>query len=592
MPSVILDYLSPEQPQAAPLKSTVVPHLASDPTSTLPSSDKENRPKRVGIIGAGTGGVGALLALLDLPESTRRGWTIEVLEKRGDVGGIWLPDEHDHSASSGTVPETPLYPALRTNTAIPTMTFTSHPFPPNTPLFPSHTHIHAYHRNVISDSNLSHYLHFNRAVEHASWEEGRWVVQVAHLDGEGGGEGEKGKWVEVKEYDHIVVATGRYHQPSIPHWPGEEEWVAAASSEGEREIVHSLWYRGPEKYQGKTVVVVGFGASGWDIATQVETQAEVTYHSYTPHPESPVQLPPVPGTIYKSRISHFTPTAIHFTDGSSVSTVDKKTSIVLATGYILSIPFLSPHLLSQAPLPLPPATPPANLTTNGAYLRALYRDVLVLDPRLPPNALGLIGLPWFIAAAQASYIQGLLCAHAFANEDHGRLLPGGTRQGALRELEEEEERRRKDGEGEPFIEGHKFSRAGAAEAYQDSLLSLLHSRSSVPLPPMFSNPSTPYVPEWRRWGRAQTINLRRAFLRAVQEGVEEQLFRAKGKYGLGVEEMEREWVEVMHALSEWEEKRKEEDEREGGREKVRFGEEREGRPLVVLEEGAGAVEVN
>ncbi|GAA5863813.1 hypothetical protein JCM8547_006073 [Rhodosporidiobolus lusitaniae] len=562
-----------------PLESTEK-HLPSTFTS---------KPKRIGIIGAGTGGIGVLLAMLDLPEEVRREWTIEVLEKRGDVGGVWLPDEKEHGPDD--LPDTPLYPALHTNTAIPTMTYTGYPFASNTPLCPSHTHIYSYLSSVVQRSNLTPYLRFNHAVEHASYdtERKKWVVQVAH-SAEPGEEEKGGPWVEVKEYDHLVIATGRYHHPSIPHWPGEEEWLTGAEEEAgeKREITHSLWYRGPGKYARRTVVVVGFGASGWDITTQVAGVAETTYHSYTPHPESPTQLPPVPHTIHKPRISHFTPSSVVFTDGTSLaSTPTSPISIVLATGYKLSIPFLSPHLLHSL-VPLDPKNPPEELSTNGTYLRPLFRSLLSLDPRLPSNALGIVGLPWFIAAGQASYMQGLVLAHAFANDEEERLLPEGTRVGALRELQEEEERTRKEDGVEPFGVGHKFLNPGAAESYQDSLLSLLRSHSLIPLPPQHTSPSTPYVPTWRRWGRAQTIRLRKAFLAAVEEGVEEQ-FRAnaKAKEEEGGEyPSEEEWVGAMERLIEWfEGKEREEEGRKGG-EGGKEEEERtaEKQSLVVLAE--------
>lgn len=160
------------------------------------------------------------------------------------------------------------------------MTFPSSPFPPTTPLFPSHVHIRSYLESVISSRSLSSYLHYNQSVETASWSgdatSGKWVVQIAHPAEEEGKEG----WTEVKEYHHLVVATGRYHHPNIPTFKGQEAWLPSPSADEtrigrqDREIIHSLGYRGPEQYAGRTVIVVGFGASGWDIATQTNGVAD------------------------------------------------------------------------------------------------------------------------------------------------------------------------------------------------------------------------------------------------------------------------------------------------------------------------------
>ncbi|GAA6019763.1 hypothetical protein JCM10207_009255 [Rhodosporidiobolus poonsookiae] len=582
--------------------STFAPLSPSLPgTPPSPSPSLSPRSKRVAIIGAGTSGLGALLALLDLPADVRRGWEVEVLERRADVGGVWLPDEHDHPPSS--IPETPLYPALTTNTAVPTMAFTALPFPPLTPLFPCHTHIRSYLSSVVARAGLGPYLQLNTGVERAAWEGGRWVVDLSLSRGGEGGERER----ETREYDHLVVATGRYHQPHIPTFPGQDAWLSstAAAEEGagerpQHEIVHSLWYRGPERYAGRVVVVVGFGASGWDVAQQVVGVAEKTYHSYVHNDSTPAKLPPVPDTHHVPRISHLTRSAIHFTDGSTIPTPSSAdagagVSIILCTGYTLSIPFLEPHVLQHAHLSpeAPPST--AQLTTNGSYLRPLYRQLLVITSpslggdTLPPNALAILGLPWFIAAAQSAYIQGLVAAHAFAADDPGKLLPRGTVEGALEELEREEERTREEDGVEPFVVGHKFTAPGRAESYQSSLLSLLRLRSSIPLPAHLADPSVPYVPAWRAWARSPPVfaALRKAYNRAVSEGVEER-FRAQGAAGEGARELEEEWVRVMEELVEWGERREREDEQrgEGGGEKDGWPEELVEREL----EGGLAVE--
>jgi putative flavoprotein involved in K+ transport len=59
----------------------------------------------------------------------------------------------------------------------------------------------------------------------------------------------------------VVVATGKYNQPQIPDWDGADGFPG--------EIVHSARYRNAEPYKNKRVLVVGAGASGFEIATQV-----------------------------------------------------------------------------------------------------------------------------------------------------------------------------------------------------------------------------------------------------------------------------------------------------------------------------------
>lgn len=133
------------------------------------------------------------------------------------------------------------------------MSFPSLPFPEGTPLFPSHTHIHAYHEAVVNESNLASYIQLSTTVVSAEWKKSRWSVELERA----------GKTL-VKTYDHLVVANDHYKFPTSPTWDGQEEWTKG----GDRVIEHSLWYRGPEKYEGRDVVVIGYSGSGLDVAAQ------------------------------------------------------------------------------------------------------------------------------------------------------------------------------------------------------------------------------------------------------------------------------------------------------------------------------------
>jgi cation diffusion facilitator CzcD-associated flavoprotein CzcO len=59
----------------------------------------------------------------------------------------------------------------------------------------------------------------------------------------------------------IVLATGRYHTPVIPRWPGLGDFTG--------ELVHSGDFRNAWPFQGRDVLVVGAGNSAADIAVQL-----------------------------------------------------------------------------------------------------------------------------------------------------------------------------------------------------------------------------------------------------------------------------------------------------------------------------------
>ncbi|MCD9558765.1 hypothetical protein HAX54_016350 [Datura stramonium] len=92
---------------------------------------------------------------------------------------------------------------------------------------------------------------YKRRVESAKFEEstGKWYVKVRN-----------GNSGEVEEYSSkfLVVATGEASYPFIPEVPGLESFKG--------EAIHSTQYKNGEKFKGKSVLVVGCGNSGMEIA--------------------------------------------------------------------------------------------------------------------------------------------------------------------------------------------------------------------------------------------------------------------------------------------------------------------------------------
>lgn len=179
---------------------------------------------------------------------------------------VRLPDPNP--AVPPDLPETPLYPRLRTNTPVPSMTYPGFPFPPNTALYPTHEHIEDYHRAYATHYDLYSRIRLNHTVVASNWvgnsAAGYWNITISDHDNN----------LQQRSFDHLVVASGNNHFPSIPTWRGQDGWLLNNSSGvSKREIVHSLWYRSPKKYIDKVVLVVGSGASGRDAASQVSEYA-------------------------------------------------------------------------------------------------------------------------------------------------------------------------------------------------------------------------------------------------------------------------------------------------------------------------------
>lgn len=160
------------------------------------------------------------------------------------------------------LPETPLYPLLRTNTPVPSMTYPNFPFTPKTPLFPRHTHVLAYHKRFATYFNLYPHIQFQHEVLQAHWSNrGKWNTTV--LDRSNGS-------IRTEWFDHIVVATGNNHYPRTPEWLGQAAWLAnSPPTSYRRKMIHSIYYKGPERYPNHTVLIVGGSASGSDLSSQI-----------------------------------------------------------------------------------------------------------------------------------------------------------------------------------------------------------------------------------------------------------------------------------------------------------------------------------
>ncbi|KAJ8501636.1 hypothetical protein ONZ45_g12082 [Pleurotus djamor] len=487
--------------------------------SNAPQSHSE---KSVLIVGAGSAGLAMLKALGDFPDTRDGKWDVSLFEQRRDVGGVWLPEVYP--VLPPQIPETPLYPRLRTNTPVPFMTYPGVPFREGTPLYPHHEYIQDYHRQYVESNNLTSYIKFNHTVNAASWignsTIGRWNITYTDHLGD----------ATYRLVDHLVLATGNNHYPNIPHWEGEQAWLHNAPPSGaRRELFHSVWYRDPEKFVNRTVLVVGYRASGSDVLKQILPFSKQVYLSIRspPTPDRPVipkevrVLPP---------ISHFTADGIHFANGEVIHDID---SVILATGYETRVPLLEKgHTIVADPRIHSNATYTEGLATNLRYIFPLYQHIFSLCPTYPPTALAFIGLPIFTPNCASDAAQSLFAAHSIRNPD---LLP--SRETILRELALYEEDLRQHGEN-PYTVGHRQLNNTALE-YMDTIIQHLKDRGALP------QDGIKFVELWRR----NLLNY--TFLKRGWEHVEQLGDQEKWLRGVATEE---EWADLMKRLDGWQQR--------------------------------------
>jgi cation diffusion facilitator CzcD-associated flavoprotein CzcO len=195
----------------------------------------EDRRERFCIIGAGPSGLATARAF------TAAGVPYDVLERHGDIGGIWDIEN----------PGTPMYETAHFISSRTLSAFEGYPMPEHYPDYPGWREILAYIRSFADAHGLRERVETGIEVASVTPDEGgQWRVELA-----GGGS---------RRYGGVVVAIGHDWLPRTPNYPG------AFSGE----MYHSVRYRSPREFTRKRVLVVGGGNSGCDIACDAATHAE------------------------------------------------------------------------------------------------------------------------------------------------------------------------------------------------------------------------------------------------------------------------------------------------------------------------------
>ena len=316
------------------------------------------------VIGAGAAGLGALQVLRD------EGFAVDCFERGDRVGGHWHTD----------------YECLHLITPRDSSGFDGFPMPSEYPLFPSRDQMRDYILGFAAHHGLGTHIRFNTAVTSARPLDPSGLSGWAVTTSDG----------ERRIYDGVIVANGHLWDPFVPDHPGRFDG----------RVLHSGEYRNTGDLHGDRVLVVGAGNSGCDLAvdaaqagheTHVSVRNGLVFQPKTlfgrPRAELPLlgRLPirlqeriarglidvalgrperyglPTPATrnLHRNRpvvnaqllhfihhgrirvapgIRRFDGHDVHFAD-DTVRTID---TIVYATGFRATLPFLDPTLVESA----------------------------------------------------------------------------------------------------------------------------------------------------------------------------------------------------------------------------------------------------
>ncbi|KAG0549908.1 hypothetical protein BDA96_01G294800 [Sorghum bicolor] len=320
-------------------------------------------PRTVAVVGAGPAGLVAARELL------REGHAVAVFEKSGRVGGTWAYDPRADADPLGRDPGGPgavhssVYASLRTNLPRELMGFSDFPlagrvFAGDPRTFPGHREMLAFLDAFAVDSGVAAHVRLGAEVLRVRplcrGQEEQWVVAWRGKD----------DGVTEEPFDAVVVCSGRCSVPLVPKIRGINKW------QGKQ--MHSHNYRTPEPFQDQSVVVVGLGASGIDIASEISHVAKEVHIAarYSEDRLGKIEL-------YHNAWMHGEIECIQddglvrFAEGSSVAA----DTILYCTGYRYHFPFLDLD----------------GFTVDDNRVGPLYKHVF--PPKYAPN-LSFVGLPY------------------------------------------------------------------------------------------------------------------------------------------------------------------------------------------------------
>ncbi|KAM4749211.1 uncharacterized protein WCC33_006651 [Rhinophrynus dorsalis] len=275
---------------------------------------------RVAVIGAGAAGLCAARHIVARP------LTYEppvVYEMTGRVGGTWVyveesnQDGHIHSS---------MYRDLRTNLPKEIMEFPDFPFDASLPSFMHHTKVLQYLEDYTDTFGIRPHIRFHCPVVSVCpiLEEGEtgqvcWDV-ASHTVGE--------SQPVTERFDAVMVCVGHYSHPFIPDIAGIDTFQGV--------ILHSHEYRYPEPFSSRSVVLLGSGPSGVDIALEIARHAK---HVTLSHRGPPLKWK-LPGNVSLAPpVVSASPHSLICSDGTQL----EADTLIFCTGYRYNYPFLIPR---------------------------------------------------------------------------------------------------------------------------------------------------------------------------------------------------------------------------------------------------------
>jgi len=333
--------------------------------------------KRVAIIGAGPSGLAQLRAFAADPDP-EGGPEVVCYEKQSDWGGLWNYTWRTGLDEYGEPVHGSMYRYLWSNGPKEGLEFADYSFEEHfgkqIASYPPREVLLDYIEGRVKRAGVRDAIRFRTPVRHVAWDEdgGRFSVRAHDLLADTESE---------QRYDHVIVASGHFSTPNVPHFDGLERFNGR--------VLHAHDFRDALEFKDRDILIVGTSYSAEDIGSQCwkyGCRSVTVSHRTAPMgyrwPENWKEVPLL------ERVEGDTCT---FRDGSSAR-VD---AIILCTGYLHHFPFVEDSLRLK--------------TANRLAAADLYKGVLYV----PRPELAYLGMQdqWYtfnMFDAQAWYVRDVI----------------------------------------------------------------------------------------------------------------------------------------------------------------------------------------
>ncbi|XP_025079569.1 dimethylaniline monooxygenase [N-oxide-forming] 5-like isoform X2 [Pomacea canaliculata] len=179
------------------------------------------------------------------------GFKVTVIERTGEIGGLWTFREHDYGVMRCT----------HINVSKYNYCFSDFPFPEDVADYPHHSDMAKYIVNYAQHFNLVELISFHTIVTSVIRKGEKWEVVIKSVEDQG----HTPQGTEVIYCPFLIIASGHHAKPSLPKFLGQETFKG--------EIIHAVDYKDPltNGLVGKRILIVGIGNSAVDSAVDCTT---------------------------------------------------------------------------------------------------------------------------------------------------------------------------------------------------------------------------------------------------------------------------------------------------------------------------------